>query len=1170
MSSLASDCEFIVRNFTPRLRIAILGFVFTVLSIQPCALASQPVDNPQLGGRSPTSQPPAHREVGRLMAAILVENEQAVRDALRSGANANKAFAGSADAPLTPLFLMIARDNEQLARVLLTEAPQLDLTHTYWGYTPLDLANVRGQTALAARIAAELRQRQHRRQASPTAAHIAWVANGIARLSEAHDSGTALGLLYITAAFDEGHFSQVPEEVVSTAKRLRDSCDAARERRAAPLTTHDLQAIVSQSVRNRRVALRILPQLDHIGGLQSGTSSSAAFKVAYLQAQDSTQGTSFYRDALTAAHVLAQTSATAAQIIDRFAAQQLNAKVEMQHGDIVAANPASFHSSIVQLIGRSTDLAAVGQSWAALAEAIRGKTRDAAAQIRNSGNIPQTASPATSFAVYESAVYVLSSVAFAQSPKMASDLFVAGNAMIHIGKSIDAFVKAGAATLLSCTTMVGGIAEGLMSLTSLFVGGQDVNALILDQIQSLHQELADMRTELNQRLNRIDRRLDDIYDTLLHGFQSLASDVAAVQQQLGHLSWQLSFISSQLNTLEGDTRAYLLTVFDSPISREVNRVLDWSATHNDPLPVEVFQHALDSVLEASTRETMLPLISGRRPSRADINDDRTLAQAYMAMKSQGIDSNLGLLQAVAIRFLPESRFGQRQLANPERWSTMAETYYNIAIQNPDLFAKSFTPAGIDRIVEFGRSWRGAIGDLNARNGADRELFGRLLDFYQQKADGVRAQLKSAIEQYESASADSYDLWDGPDQQPRGGRRLSSFGVPSLEPSVDFDHYGEHGEGPQEVKCWQHEHTLDAPPELRDWDAAQRILARPLLIAHHLQLGRIRAKWTAPHWAHIQHKQVKPEEDRIIGQAACSVVLTFVAPDGSEREILRREVESQRDFNYGIIVWKMRVVSTDVPIPEPPGNRRPRRGPAPRPRYRHEMHLERTGQVAWQSGNWQDGRSYDPCRERNLFQEQLKGNWDEMRRRVFSGSSPADNKGDAVSTARALVSQVFAERQTNLDDQLRSKAAGGDGEMKAAFDQLSAAKGLLRGFVLVGLPSLVAEDVQLRQLVDGTTAQQGQVLIDSDMLPLLAANGVPLAALTRVNGWLDEPVQRFRQKLTSAAIGEQKQPIIEKTLEELAALEEVYRLARPAKPIEDAVSDLRQSAASFIASQGSGQ
>lgn len=1033
----------------------------------------------------------------KLVRAVIRGDEQDVRKLLALGADVNE-NVGKDDAPITPLLAAMAMDEEKIARILI--AHSADLQREYLGYTAADLANFWGQENLERRLASESRSIRKEDKASLNIDGAAWVANGLAALSEKKDEGTALGLAYIVAVYQKPGKGRVNrDDVVKQANVLRES---VKGQNLDSLTLTGLGEVAYRHCTDKKVAARVAQSiLVSLNTPIETTSIGPSFSIMRNILQHEMDRKRFHERTLEAVYWLGiEDKDNAGWVINEFAGGTFNASISESAEAIVAGHAARFSPAVFKLVGSDAvhDKVKIRESWTDLFREIQqgnlasieilNRLKDEKQAALKQEKIQQT------FDALDSSVYLLKTIVSFDDPKLANQIYTVGSAGIQIGKSISNFTATGTATLASSITLIGGIASGVMLIASLFDSGPSPEQIILDQITELRRDFQNLREETHARFDAIDRRLNDLRDLLVRAFNSLTLDLALAREELQSVAVQLSLMESHLLGLESHIRDYFEVGIDRSVWRQIARCLEWHKYHHDPLPYEEFSAALDTILQAATREAKDVLAAGRGLTDEELKDDRKLAAQFLTLTENGLERNIGVMRSVARKFDPDGSFWRKPLGNPVRWAIMVEAYAQLASRYPD-YNERVAAAGVEEMQQFGREWRIALQSLKpvkncGSSAVTTSLFLRLVDYYKSRADNLRRIMKARIDVYQREHVEGYDLWAGPHQTPRGSYKFPTFAMSELpicegfdisKISVDWIYF------PRINST-----NLAAPSVLANQESARTIFDSPLLIAHHLQLGKIRVIGTE-----LRGPRCRETKEELFVKLGITLQGDF-NKEGKVYNLFHHPVNSVQEFRTVVRL----LFGVDA-----------------------------------------------KCTPDQLWQE-FQRFWLAQREQAFQSFDRKSIPCDSLNAAAHAVESHFKFHREALERELReSIEKGSDGDLVDALRQLTAAKAMVDAFVTLGMAKSLTEKAELRDLLSGDimpkdkkiTTGQTRVL-DRNAIEEILAEGGSLLEVARDPAWLDGPAKKLKAYFKTMPDSSEPQPLIETTMQRLAILKKLHESA----------------------------
>lgn len=756
----------------------------------------------------------------------------------------------------------------------------------------------------------------------------------------------------------------------------------------------------------------------------------------------------------------------------------------------------------------------VGSTWSAVHQSTAAINK---ARIKGAGQVrtdtTSTRDSQGDIAILESSIYLLKTFAFFDNPKLSRQIEIVGGASIKIATSLHAFAFAGPATVASSLTLVGGLVSAGMMISALMDHGPTIDQVILKQVGKLREEVQEVRREMHERFNALDRRLDGIVALLVDSFssvrgdiQSVRNDLLRVRQELRVLAVQVSLMESAVSDLEPDIRGYLEDGFDRQLWQQVLRCIEWSQHERvSQLPYEEYSKALSALRIAGTKEAMDSIGRGRDLKDDELRDDSKLASRFLALTKDGFDSNVAVLQSVSRRFAPKSAFARKKLANPLRWALMASAYAQLASEYPDYYYKRTTPAALDELLAIGTQWEDALKSLRSSDGKN-DLYQQLVEYHEATGNRLRGVIRSRIESFQADHVDGYDLWGGGSQSPREGRRLKSFGQSRFGDQIKLD-------------------GALTPPEFESAMAAAAVVDKSLLIAHHLKLGELSIDLQRD--SEDVRVVKKGFEQLVYGKPAVQIRVSF-KPSGPESA-------------------SVRIVERRLTLDK------------------EEVHFATRSEFitnAREPAGWKAVREAAEKQWQLLFDT----HWPLARRDFFAKSR--DLLGDeghnqavacAKTTAEAVEKHLKAF-QPRIEEKLRDGwLNGADAEVVDAVRQVTASKGMIRAFMMLGMPTLLTENSELRHLLGDATGEKGQTgLLNDGVIEGIVKEGTGVTELGRDAEWVDGPPRRFRTELRALFPKREHQPLIHSTMRRLSRLKAIHELVQPEQGLSEAAEELRMS------------
>jgi hypothetical protein len=256
-----------------------------------------------------------------------------------------------------------------------------------------------------------------------------------------------------------------------------------------------------------------------------------------------------------------------------------------------------------------------------------------------------------------------------------------------------------------------------------------VEEQIFEQVKELRMDIENLRMEMNDRFDTIDRKLNAVYDVLVVGFAEINTNINRVGEDVRIVQLGIAEIRSELRGLE----ARMIDLFQSQqlqaLREQINLALGYRDRNNGiDMP---FNGAPDSyVVSQSLFHQFATVEAFTQPSV--VPPGATLNMASETL-SEPLDRTLNALNTLASQ-LPG--FGQPlvsgTLPNPTVWSQAGDAYAQVAEENPWYFA-AVNQNEIQQVLEVGTRVPGIVEAT--RNPA---YIDELEQFYAERAADLNA------------------------------------------------------------------------------------------------------------------------------------------------------------------------------------------------------------------------------------------------------------------------------------------------------------------------------------------------------------------------------------------------------------------------------------------------
>lgn len=234
------------------------------------------------------------------------------------------------------------------------------------------------------------------------------------------------------------------------------------------------------------------------------------------------------------------------------------------------------------------------------------------------------------------------------------------------------------------------------------IGGDHPNpdALILEQIAKLSEQINDFQKNVNGRFDEVDDGLNLIYaemgrnfNEVLHVLQGIQADVSGVRRSIERGAIALDFDSDELKSGIG----YLV---DLDFKTSMSKCLNYKRDSGTMLPRSLYLDCI-SRIRAYLDQARDPINSG-----AWINSYSDPMNLSKALRSGDWGGNVNLIRDI-IQINGGTAFDSRR-ANPKRWLLASQLYIKLISEDPDDFSR-LPPELLSSLLAEGRAY---VEELN--------------------------------------------------------------------------------------------------------------------------------------------------------------------------------------------------------------------------------------------------------------------------------------------------------------------------------------------------------------------------------------------------------------------------------------------------------------------------
>ncbi|XXX82496.1 hypothetical protein WMF30_27460 [Sorangium sp. So ce134] len=313
--------------------------------------------------------------------------------------------------------------------------------------------------------------------------------------------------------------------------------------------------------------------------------------------------------------------------------------------------------------------------------------------------------------------------------------------------------------VIGAAVFTGDVIGAVLQIASLF-NRQDkpsINQKILENLRDIRELVADVRTEMHARFNRLDRKLNDIYDAVMDQFEHINFELGELEVDLEEVQLALYTVQADLHRLDRNMYAFLDAAERQPLVEGIAGFLNYERRTGLEMPYSpTFLDGENRFYTWSYFTSKDAIQAG--PTGRSFED----AQIPTEIGNYPLATNINYLSELpAVRF-GLSRLSTERLPNPLTWMTAAESYAQLGEEWPE-HASRIDPARLGRVIDAGEALAEGLDRI-----ASPALMRRLSDHYR----GRMTALSDAISQFEatfestpSRKLNGIDLWSGADQVP---------------------------------------------------------------------------------------------------------------------------------------------------------------------------------------------------------------------------------------------------------------------------------------------------------------------------------------------------------------------------------------------------------------------
>ncbi|WP_437972110.1 hypothetical protein WMF04_23710 [Sorangium sp. So ce260] len=313
--------------------------------------------------------------------------------------------------------------------------------------------------------------------------------------------------------------------------------------------------------------------------------------------------------------------------------------------------------------------------------------------------------------------------------------------------------------VIGAAVFTGDVIGAVLQIASLF-NRQDkpsINQKILENLRGIRDLVGDVRTEMHARFNRLDRKLNDIYDAVMAQFEHVNFELGELEADLEEVQIALYTVQADLNRLDRNMYAFLDAAERQPLVEGIAGFLDYQRRTGLEMPYSPTFLDGENRFYTWSYFTSKDAIQAGPTSR--IFDD---AQIASELGNYPLATNINYLSELSAVKFGLSRLSSERLSNPVTWMTAAESYAQLGEEWPE-HAIQVDPDRLERVIDAGEDLAAGLDRI-----ASPALMRRLSGHYGGKMTALRdaiSQFEATFESAPNRKLHGIDLWSGADQVP---------------------------------------------------------------------------------------------------------------------------------------------------------------------------------------------------------------------------------------------------------------------------------------------------------------------------------------------------------------------------------------------------------------------
>lgn len=314
----------------------------------------------------------------------------------------------------------------------------------------------------------------------------------------------------------------------------------------------------------------------------------------------------------------------------------------------------------------------------------------------------------------ESGLFIVSTLIGLKYPERARQISVVGHSLIQVGETYRQWMKAVAGLSasdkifnLSTVIATGNVLGAVMNVASLF-GDKEPSPeqMILQEIARLRQEIGQLRSEMHDRFDRVDRGINLIFTTMHDRFNQIDVQLGRVIGDLHELRLSLAALSTDLHRIELNNVAFLDSLGRRPLLNTINGALGYRVRTGNPMPYEPAFVDAENVFYTWGATTAFDALAAG-PQQRDYRD----SQVFDELESLPLDSNLNYLNGWLLAN-GHPAMSSKRLPGMRDWLFAVRAYATLGLENPDHLSR-INRSRIEALDAVGQELESALSRISA-------------------------------------------------------------------------------------------------------------------------------------------------------------------------------------------------------------------------------------------------------------------------------------------------------------------------------------------------------------------------------------------------------------------------------------------------------------------------